>query len=80
MPSHPRLVPVQLLERDAAPLLATGFPTLLDLIVQTFDDGPGKGAVPLYLQVFDSARFGASGGPIFLPSRCFVLPFWVTKL
>lgn len=42
----------QLLEPGAAPLLAAGFPTLVDLTLQKVDDGPGAGVgVPLYLQV-----------------------------
>ena len=53
---------LQLLESGAAPLLATEFPTLVDLILQTFDDGPGDGAVPLYLQVLGRARLEAGLG------------------
>lgn len=41
----------QLLEPSAAPLLAYGFPTLVDLALQKFDDGPGPRGVSLYLQV-----------------------------
>ena len=43
--------PSQLLEPGAAPLLTSGFPTLVDLILQKFDDGPGGRLVSLYLQV-----------------------------
>lgn len=53
---------LQLFESDAAPLLATEFPTLVDLILQTFDDGPSDGAVPLYLQVLGRAQLEAGFG------------------
>ncbi|CAM9735344.1 unnamed protein product, partial [Ectocarpus sp. 4 AP-2014] len=43
-------VALQLLEPSAAPLLAYGFPTLVDLALQKFDDGPGPRRVSLYLQ------------------------------
>lgn len=46
------LVPLrQLLEPSAASLLAYGFPSLVDLTLHKFDDGPECRGVPVYLQV-----------------------------
>eukprot|EP00903_Cladosiphon_okamuranus_P019598 g18024.t1 len=44
-------VALQLLEPSAASLLVYSFPSLLDLTLQKFDDGPECRVVPVYLQV-----------------------------
>ncbi|CAM9111456.1 unnamed protein product, partial [Choristocarpus tenellus] len=44
-------VALQLLDSSAAQLLVDAFPSLVDLTLQRIDDGPGRGGVPLFLQV-----------------------------